>query len=142
MDISVKDYIPQREPFLFIEKVIDRTEDTVTTELTLDNNMDVFKGHFPGNPIFPGVLQCEMAFQTGALLMALRGESSNQSSTAVVTRAQSAKFKNMARPGDTLTCKVTFKEMMANAAFMKAKITSGSKTILNLEFACAIIENE
>jgi 3-hydroxymyristoyl/3-hydroxydecanoyl-(acyl carrier protein) dehydratase len=84
---------------------------------------------------------CEAVFQTGALLMALRGEAAGNSKTALVTRIQSTKFKNMAKPGDLLLITVDFVEMLANAAFMKGKITSNGKTIMTIEFAATLIEN-
>jgi 3-hydroxyacyl-[acyl-carrier-protein] dehydratase len=133
--------IPQREPFLFIEKIVDRTENSITTSKLLTGNEDFFKGHFPGSPVFPGVLMCEAVFQTGALLMALKGQSANDSKKALVTRIQGAKFKNMAKPGDELMITVDFVEMLANAAFMKGKITADKKTIMSIEFAATIIEN-
>ncbi len=135
-------HIPQREPFLFIEKIVDRTENSITTSKLLTGKEDFFKGHFPGAPVFPGVLMCEAVFQTGALLMALKGQSANDSKKALVTRIQGAKFKNMAKPGDELMITVDFVEMLANAAFMKGKITANSKTIMSIEFAATIIENE
>jgi len=135
-------HIPQREPFLFIEKIVDRTENSITTFKLLTGKEDFFKGHFPGAPVFPGVLMCEAVFQTGALLMALKGQSANDSKKALVTRIQGAKFKNMAKPGDELMITVDFVEMLANAAFMKGKITANSKTIMSIEFAATIIENE
>ena len=135
-------HIPQREPFLFIEKIVDRTENSITTSKLLTGKDDFFKGHFPGAPVFPGVLMCEAVFQTGALLMALKGQSANDSKKALVTRIQGAKFKNMAKPGDELMITVDFVEMLANAAFMKGKITANSKTIMSIEFAATIIENE
>lgn len=134
--------IPQRDPFLFIEKIVDRTENSITTSKLLTGNEDFFKGHFPGSPVFPGVLMCEAVFQTGALLMALKGESANESKKALVTRIQGAKFKNMAAPGDELLITVDFVEMLANAAFMKGKITANNKTVMTIEFAATIVDNE
>ena len=87
--------IPQREPFLFIENIEDRSENSITTSKRLTGEEDFFRGHFPGRPVFPGVLMCEAVFQTGALLMALKGEGAGNSKTALVTRIQSTKFKNM-----------------------------------------------
>ena len=132
-------HIPQRPPFLFIEKIVDRGENFVITEKKLTGEEDFFKGHFPHNPVMPGVLMCEAIFQTGALLMSLRGQHANQNTTAVVTRIQNAKFKNMAKPGDTLNIQVDFVELIANAAFMKGKITSNNQTVMTIEFACAIV---
>lgn len=134
--------IPQREPFLFIEKIVQRTPDSITTSKLLTGKEDFFKGHFPGAPVFPGVLMCEAVFQTGALLMALRGEGAGSTKTALVTRIQGAKFKNMARPGDELLITVDFVEMLANAAFMKGKITANSKTVMTIEFAATLVEDQ
>ena len=134
--------IPQREPFLFIEKIVDQTTDSITTSKLLTGEEDFFRGHFPGAPVFPGVLMCEAVFQTGALLMALRGEGAGSTKTALVTRIQGAKFKNMARPGDELFITVDFVEMLANAAFMKGKITANNKTVMTIEFAATLVEGQ
>jgi 3-hydroxyacyl-[acyl-carrier-protein] dehydratase len=141
IDSVILDNIPQREPFLFIERILDRTENSITTLKKLSGNEDFFRGHFPGRPVFPGVLMCEAVFQTGALLMALKGEAAGNNKTALVTRIQSTKFKNMARPGDLLHITVDFIEMLANAAFMKGKITCEKKTIMTIEFAATLVED-
>lgn len=133
-------HIPQRPPFLFLDGIVDETPERVTTYKQLTGEEDFFKGHFPGNPVMPGVLMCEAAFQTGAYLMARRGEQSGPGKTAVVTRVQGVKFKNIARPGDKLIITVDFIEMLANAAFMKGKVTVGEKTVMTIEFAAALVE--
>jgi 3-hydroxyacyl-[acyl-carrier-protein] dehydratase len=133
-------YIPQRPPFLMLDGIVDESQDSVTTYKQLTGEEDWFKGHFPGNPVMPGVLMSEACFQTGAYLMARRGEAAGAGKTAVVTRIQGAKFKNMARPGDKLIITVDFIEMMANAAFMKGKITVDNKTIMTIEFAAALVD--
>ncbi|MFP5459364.1 MAG: 3-hydroxyacyl-ACP dehydratase FabZ family protein [Bacteriovoracia bacterium] len=132
-------HIPQRPPFLLLDGIVDETKDKVTTFKQLTGAEDWFKGHFPGNPVMPGVLMCEAVFQTGAYLMARRGEATEAGKTAVVTRIQGAKFKNMAKPGDHLIITVDFVEMLANAAFMKGKVVVDDKTIMTIEFAAAIV---
>lgn len=133
--------IPQREPFLFIENVVERSENSITTSKKLTGEEDFFRGHFPGRPVFPGVLMCEAIFQTGALLMSLKGQSAGNNKTAVVSRIQNAKFKNMAKPGDLLMITVDFVETLANASFMKGKITANGKTVMSIEFAATLVEN-
>jgi 3-hydroxyacyl-[acyl-carrier-protein] dehydratase len=132
------DRIPQRPPFLFIDQVIDRTEKKIITQKKITGEEDFFKGHFPGNPILPGVIQCEAVFQTGALLMSYLGEQAGDNKTALVTRIQNTKFKNIVRPGETLTIQVELKEMLGPAAFMKGKITSDERTIMTIEFAATL----
>lgn len=140
MNINILDHIPQRSPFLFIDEVKDQGENFIKTSKKLTGDEDFFKGHFPGNPVMPGVLMCEAAFQTGALLMSLKGMSANSNATAVVTRIQNAKFKNMVKPLDQLQIKVELTEMLGPAAFMKGKITRGTDTIMTIEFACSIVD--
>lgn len=136
---EILDRIPQRDPFLYIEKILDRTEDTVTTSRLITGEEDFFKGHFPGDPIMPGVLLCEAAFQSGALLMSYKMQGGIGHKTAVVSRIKNAKFKNMVRPGDEIVIKAKLDEQVDNAAFMNAKITVNDKTVLQISFACALV---
>ena len=132
---AITDLIPQRAPFLFVDKIIERTDKTITTTLKLTGDEDFFKGHFPGNPIMPGVLLQEALFQTGAALMAgMEG-----AGLGVVTRVQNAKFKSMVRPGDELHMQVELTESLANAHYMKGVTKVDGKTVLVIEFAVASI---
>ncbi len=132
---AITDLIPQRPPFLFVDKIIERSEKTITTTLKLSGDEDFFKGHFPGNPVMPGVLLQEALFQSGAALMAgMEG-----GGLGVVTRVQNAKFKSMVRPGDELVMTVELTESLANAHYMKGTTKVDGKTVLVIEFAVASI---
>lgn len=130
--------IPQRPPFLFVDKIISRDGKSITTERRLREDEYFFQGHFPGNPIMPGVLLCESCFQTGAILMGASG----QTGLGVVTRIKDTKFKNFARPGDRLTIKVTLDDQVDNAYYMSGTIHSGEKLILKIIFQAALLPPE
>lgn len=132
---DIKDLIPQRPPFLFVDKITDLDEKKISTSLSLTGEEDFFKGHFPGNPIMPGVLLQEALFQSGAALMA--GKSGG--GLGVVTRVQNAKFKNMVRPGDTLEMEVELTDSISNASYMKGSTRVNGKVVLVIEFAVATI---
>lgn len=134
---NVKELIPQREPFLFVEQIADRGESTIQTTYKVTGEEDFFKGHFPGNPIMPGVLLQEALFQTGACLMA--GKSG--SGLGVVTRVSNGKFKGMVKPGDTLEMSVELVDQAANAYYFKGRTRVEGKVVLALEFACAQVES-
>ena len=132
---AITELIPQRPPFLFVDKVIERSENKITTSLKLTGEEDFFKGHFPGNPIMPGVLLQEALFQSGAALMAGK----EGAGLGVVTRVQNAKFKNMVRPGDELLMEVELTESLANAHYMKGTTKVAGKTVLVIEFTVASV---
>lgn len=67
---DVKAAIPHREPFLFIDRIIERGEDSIVTEREVRADEPQFQGHYPDSPLMPGVLLCEACFQTGAILLA------------------------------------------------------------------------
>ena len=130
--------IPQRPPFLFIDKIIKREGNSITTQRTLREDEYFFQGHFPGNPIMPGVLLCEACFQTGAILMG----SANQQGLGVVTRIKDTKFKNFAYPGDTLTITVTLDDKLGNAYYMSGTVFVDEKLILKIIFQGALLPQE
>ncbi|PIK15447.1 3-hydroxyacyl-ACP dehydratase FabZ family protein [Halobacteriovorax sp. JY17] len=133
---EVLELLPQKPPFLFVDKVMERGEGTIKTSLTLTGEEDFFKGHFPGNPIMPGVLLQEASFQSGALLMATM----SGKGLGVVTKVSNAKFKNFVKPGDELIMEVTLIDQVSNAYYMKGRSSVNGKVVMAIEFSCALIE--
>lgn len=133
---KIEELIPQRAPFLFVDEVTSFKDNIIGTKYQVKGTEDFFQGHFPGNPIMPGVLLQEALFQTGAALMSMISEGGG---LGVVTRVQNAKFKNMVRPGDLLEMEVSLVESLANAHYMKGVTKANSKTVLSIEFTVASI---
>ena len=141
--MNIEELIPQREPFLFIESFKITDPNNIETNYKFNEDEYFFKGHFPGNPIVPGVILCEHCFQSGAALIS-HGENKNFSnSLAVVSRVQNAKFKQIITPNQTITTSTTLIERMDNAAFFKSVIkNSEGKKALIIEFACTLVEGK
>lgn len=135
--------IPHRPPFLFIDEIVQIRADGATCRRTIRADEPQFAGHYPGNPIMPGVLLCEACFQAGAIYLAKQIEQEGRSLndvTPVLSRIGDAKFKQMVRPGDDITIEVTMKETISKFFFMNGKVLKGGKPALTIEFALAMIE--
>jgi 3-hydroxymyristoyl/3-hydroxydecanoyl-(acyl carrier protein) dehydratase len=108
-DISViEEILPHRSPFLFVDRVIKlKVQEEIVAEKDLSPDDYCFAGHFPGNPIMPGVLISEALAQTSGLLLGLtwkeKSQSMNQARPSPLLLAGvNIKFSNPAKPGDTL----------------------------------------
>jgi len=134
---EIERLIPHRAPFLWIDEVVDVTDRTIHARKFLNPKLDVFSGHYPQFPVFPGVLQCEAAFQAGALLIARLGPP-NGDQVPVVTRLNDVKFRRMVCPGETLDIHVELTERLSTAYFLKARTAVGGQTSCSLEFACTL----
>ncbi len=132
--------IPQRHPFLFVDEMTGFDGKSVETRLKLSGHEDFFKGHFPGNPIMPGVLLQEALFQTGALLMARRQEEAGTApGLGVIAKVENARFRQLVRPGDELVMRVDLIEDLGTAFVMKGETRVGGKLAAAVQFTCAEI---
>lgn len=137
--------IPHREPFLFIDRILEVREDGASAERKIREEEPHFRGHYPGNPLMPGVLLCEAVFQTAAVYMIRHFGGAWEGTgpkTPVLARIQMAKFKRMVRPGDTIHIDTTYKEAMGRFHFMQGKVTVGGKPALTVEFGLALLDSE
>lgn len=137
--------IPHRPPFLFIDEIVAVREDGATCTRTIRKEEPQFEGHYPGNPIMPGVLLCEACFQTGAIYLAKQIEKEGRSLndvTPVLSRISDARFKQMVKPGDEITIEVSMQEKVSRFFFMKGKVLKGGKPAMTIGFALAMVEGE
>ena len=128
--------IPHRAPFLFIDEIIERSDDRIVCRKTFRDDEFFYQGHYPHFPITPGVLLCEAAMQAGALLLA--GRFGDKSGVPVATRMNDVRFKRVVRPGETIDIEVELIERLAEAYFLKAKISCAKRVAVRLEFACTL----
>ena len=136
---EIEQLIPHRPPFLWIDEVVEYSDARLVARKHLSPDLDVFQGHYPHFPVFPGVLQCEATFQAAAILIA-KSVPPEPGQVPVVTRIQNTQFRRLVRPGETLTLEVAITERLANAYFLKGKVTVDGKTTARLEFACTATE--
>ena len=138
---DVLNAIPHRPPFLFVDKIVEQTETKIKATKEISPEEPFFKGHYPGNPIMPGVLICESIFQTGAILLS-RTIGDIGEGTPVLTRISNAKFKNIVKPGALLEMEAEVVERVSNAFFMKGSASSAGKTAVTVEFAVSLVKPE
>jgi 3-hydroxyacyl-[acyl-carrier-protein] dehydratase len=133
--------IPHRPPFLWVDRIVRREPERIETEKLIPADLEVFTGHYPGNPLMPGVLLCEAIFQSGALLItAGQAGGKGRGGVPVLTRINNAKFKRQVHPGDQVAITVTVREKIGPSWFMKGKLAVAGQTAVTVEFACALVE--
>ena len=106
LDINdIQKIIPHRDPFLFVDKIIEIEKDKRIVGIkNITGKEEFFKGHFPGNPIMPGVLIIEALAQVGGILLFNKKESLNRS--AYFVGLNNARFRKAVIPGDMLRLEV------------------------------------
>lgn len=133
---DIQQLIPHRDPFLWLDEVVELTEARIHARKTLSSDLPVFTGHYPSFPVFPGVLQLEAAMQAGAVLIA-KTSTMEPGKVPVATRINDVRFRRMVRPGETLDIEVELTERMSNAFFLTAKVSVDGQVSVRFEFACA-----
>jgi len=134
------DYMPQREPFLFVDRVVAVADNSIETEKQVKADEPFFAGHFPGRPIMPGVLICEAVFQSSSILMSKRaGVSSDDERIPLITRISNVKLKRIVLPGDLMEVEVKLKEVVGQAAYMAGKVKVGKETVLTVDFSAMLV---
>jgi len=136
---EILDSIPHRPPFLFVDEVLSSSEVGLTARRQWRTEETFYEGHYPGNPITPGVLLCESVFQTAAVFLAKKYADEMAGRTPVLSRIQEAKFKRMVKPGDTCDIEVTFKEAARGFYFMRGRVLKEGKACLIIDFVLAMV---
>ena len=136
---GIEALLPHRPPFLFVDRVIAHEGDTLTAEWDVPSDLPAFTGHFPGEPVLPGVLISEFTFQAGAILIYATSHDDKASpGIPVLTRIQDARFKKIVRPGETLRAEVRITERLGMARYVTGKVTSAGKLVARIDCVLAV----
>ncbi len=134
--------IPHRPPFLFIDEILQQDDKQLVAKKHVDGSEDFFQGHYPGNPIMPGVLISEAVFQAGAVFLSkLYADKMNSDSdqVPVLTKINGARFKNAVRPGDDLYITVKYKEHVGKFVFLDGSVSNGNnQKVMTVSFSVAV----
>jgi len=139
---DIKKFIPHRYPFLLVDKIIDLSETKVVGIKNVTANEEFFMGHFPGNPVFPGVLQMEALAQTGGILALSTVEDPSQWNTYFLKMDQ-VKFKRLVKPGDTMILKMELLTPIRRGIFhMQGTVYVGEQIVSQGELTAQISKKE
>lgn len=126
---DIEKYLPHRAPFVFVDEVHSHiVGKSIQATLFLDENLPFFKGHFPNNPIMPGVLITESLAQTCGLLLALDEKDSGverDCAKVFYLATNNMKFSKVARAGDTLILKCSLSKKFGTLAQFSVEASVG-----------------
>ena len=136
---QIKEIIPHRDPFLLIDEVTELEPGvSVTAKKYLKPDEYWFKGHFPGQPVQPGVLMIEMLAQAGAVCALSLPE--NKGKIAFFAGIDKARFRGTVGPGDTLELHVTMTKKKGPIGFGDAVATVNGKKVVTAEISFAVAD--
>ncbi|KAB2907148.1 MAG: bifunctional UDP-3-O-[3-hydroxymyristoyl] N-acetylglucosamine deacetylase/3-hydroxyacyl-ACP dehydratase [Ignavibacteriales bacterium] len=137
---AISKILPHRYPFLLVDRIISmEMEKKIVGHKCVSVNEPFFNGHFPDNPIMPGVLLIESMAQTGGLLL-LNSFPNPEEKNAYFMQINNAKFRKPVIPGDVLRIEVEMKDMRKKFVIMRGEVFVEGKLVAEADFTAAIVD--
>ena len=137
---QIMNILPHRPPFLFIDKILKISENSITGLKYVSPDEPYFKGHFPGRPVMPGVLQIEAMAQAGGVLL-LNTVPDPENYITLFMKMDNVKFKRPVKPGDTLIFKLELiSPIRRGICHMKGMIFANGNLMTEGELMAQIIK--
>ena len=133
---EIKGLLPHREPMLLVDELELGQDGTAHGKYRVRGDEFFLQGHFPGNPVVPGVILCEIMAQSCALLVGAEAFGK----TPMYTGLDKVKFRNPVRPGDTVEVIASLERRMGNFFFAKAEARVGDKMCVQGHLSFAMVE--
>ena len=135
-DTDIQSLLPHRKPMLLVDEVVSQNEAEIVCKKTFHADEYFFQGHYPDQPICPGVILCECGVQAGAILLA--GKVEQADSVPVLTKLDNVRFKRMVEPGETIEMNVKLDDQVSSAFYLTAKVTCSGETAARFSFVCTV----
>ena len=139
--IAIQQLLPHRYPFLLVERVVEfEHRSHIKCFKNVTANEPFFEGHFPGQPVMPGVLVIEALAQAGGILTQLSHQADTTGKLFYLVKIDGAKFSKMVVPGDRLELDVSIKRNIRNMALYTAVARVDGEQVACAEILCAEVK--
>lgn len=143
MDVNeIQKFLPHRPPFLFIDKILEMGNDYIVGMKNVTMNESFFEGHFPGNPVMPGVIQVEAMAQTGGVLL-LNTVDDPENYITLFLKIEDVKFRKVVGPGDTIVFHNRLvKPIRRGIGYMEGKGYVNGKVVIEGKMMASLVKKE